>query len=503
MTFTQLLIVIPALLLASLALGKLASRVGVPILLLFLGLGMLAGSDGVGDVWFDYPEVAQSIGVVALALILFSGGLATPWDDVRPVWKSGLSLSTLGVTVSTLLVAVFAHLALGFSSIEGVLLGAIIGATDAAAVFPALRGAGGQLKGRLRPLLELEAASNDPMAVFLALGALGLAVDPLLPPTQLILLFVAQMGLGAAFGVVGGLAMIEIVNRIQLEYDGLYPVVTLALALLLYGVTALLGGSGFLAVYLAGLMMARAQFLHKRSLTQFHDGIAWLMQIAMFITLGLQVFPSRLPAVAGEGLLVVAFIVLVARPASVFVALARSSFSIREKLFASWVGLRGASPIVLATFPLLTGIALADTIFHMVFFIVASSVLLQAVLVLPFARLLGVLSNDVPTISPLAYVMNDENISNDLLELIVPPDAWIVERRVIDMALPKDTLLVLVGRAGEMIVPRGDTVIHSDDHLLFLVMRGEREALRSYLQCVTRPTPPELAAALGALAGPS
>jgi potassium/hydrogen antiporter len=476
-----LLVGLAAFLLLAIVGSKATTKTGVPVLLLFLALGMLAGSDGLGGFYFDNPWLAQSVGVVALAFILFSGGLDTPWKEVRPVLRQGLALSTLGVTLTALCVGWFAFALLGFSLQEGILLGAIIASTDAAAVFSVLNSKSVRLKGRLKELLELESGSNDPMAVFLTVGMLQLIANPGQSPLSLIPLFVLQMALGALIGFAAGRGAVWLINRLRLEYDGLYPVLSFALVLITYGATALVGGNGFLAVYLAGLVMGQQDFLHKRSLAQFHDGLAWLMQIVMFLTLGLQVFPSRLPAVAASGLLVALFLIFVARPLSVFIALAPAGLRLRDKLFVSWVGLRGAAPIVLATFPLLAGVARADTIFHLVFFIVLASVLLQGTLIIPMARWLKVYDNTPPRLSPLAYVMRDRTIANDLAEIHVQPDAPGVGKQIVDLHLPEDVLIVLIGRGSDMVVPRGSTIIEPGDTVLVMAPQSAGARVREAL----------------------
>lgn len=474
----QLLVGIAVFLCLGIIASKLAAQFGIPALLLFLAIGMLAGSDGPGGIHFDYPWQAQAVGVVALTLILYSGGLDTRRTDIRPVLYQGLALSTLGVTITALLVGWFASTFLGFSLLEGILLGAIISSTDAAAVMALLRGKGVNLRGRLKPLLELESGSNDPMAVFLTLGLIQLILKPETSALSLIPLFVLQMGIGALAGYLMGKLTVQIINRLRLEYDGLYPVVTLALALLTYGATASLGGNGFLAVYVAGVITGNSDFIHKRSLARFHDGLAWLMQIAMFLTLGLQVYPSRLPPIAGIGLLVAAFLILVARPLSVFVALLLARLGWREKVFVSWVGLRGAAPIVLATFPLLDGLEKADTIFHLVFFITLTSVLLQGTLIVPAARWLKVYrAEPYKPRSPLAFVMDDSKISNDLQEMLVPENSPVIGKQILDLNLPGGVLIVLIGRSGEMIVPNGGTVVQAGDTLLLLAQHDTAEAI--------------------------
>ena len=476
-----LFVALAAFLLLAILGSKAATKTGVPVLLLFLLLGMAAGSDGLGGIQFDNPWLAQSVGVVALAFILFSGGLDTPWQGVRPVLKQGLALSTLGVTLTALCVGWFATTFLGFTLAEGVLLGAIIASTDAAAVFSVLNSKSVRLTGRLKELLELESGSNDPMAVFLTVGMLQLIANPGQSPLTLIPMFILQMGLGALIGFGVGRSAVWLINRLRLEYDGLYPVLSFALVLVTYGATALVGGNGFLAVYLAGLVMAQQEFVHKRSLVQFHDGLAWLMQIIMFVTLGLQVFPSRLPSVALAGLYVAIFLILVARPLSVFLALAPTRLGLHEKVFVSWVGLRGAAPIVLATFPVLAGVAKADTIFHLVFFIVLTSVLLQGTLIIPAAKWLKVYDASPTHLSPLAYVMRDQTIANDLAEIHVATGSPAVGKQIVDLHLPPDVLLVLIGRGGDMIVPRGSTVIEEGDTVLVMAPASAGEQVRQAL----------------------
>jgi cell volume regulation protein A len=475
-------------LLIAIVVSKFAVKAGVPVLLLFLGIGMLIGSDGLGGVYFDNPALAQSIGVVALAFIIFSGGLDTSWRDMKRVLRPGLALSTLGVTITAVSVGIFAALALGFSLAEGVLLGAIISSTDAAAVFAVLRGKNVHLKGRLKPLLELESGSNDPMAVFLTLGMIQIVTMPEQSVLSLIPFFIQQMGIGALAGYAIGTAAVAIINRLRLEYDGLYPVLTVALVMFTYGATAVIGGNGFLAVYIVGLVMGRANFIHKRSLVQFHDGVAWLMQITMFVTLGLQVFPSQLPEVAVAGIATAAFLIFIARPLSVILSLSLSRFRWREKHFISWVGLRGAAPIVLATFPLLARVEAADYIFHLVFFIVLTSVLLQGTLMIPIARLLRVYNENArgPR-SPLAYVLNETNMTNDLIEVTIQENSQADGRQILDLNLPADVLVVLIGRGSDMIVPRGATILEAGDRVLMMVNRPSRPLVHSIFEVPALP----------------
>lgn len=482
MPIEWILFAVAVFFLISILVSKVSVRVGVPALLLFLLLGMLAGSDGPGGIYFDNPWLAQSVGVVALAFILFSGGLDTRWEEVRPVLRQGLLLSTLGVTVTALSVGWFMQAFFGFSWLEGILLGAIISSTDAAAVFSILRGKNVRLTGNLKPLLELESGSNDPMAVFLTVGMIYLINQPNASAIDLIPMFFLQMGIGAVAGILSGRGIASAINRIRLEYDGLYPVLTIAAVLFIYGGTAAIGGNGFLAVYLAGIIMGQQDFIHKRSLVRFHDGIAWLMQITMFLTLGLQVFPSQLSGVISTGLLVGAFLSLVARPLSVVIALAGSGLRWREKAYISWVGLRGAAPIVLATFPLIAGIESAALIFNLVFFIVLASVLLQGTLIIPAAKVLGCYADITPPPpSPFVLMLEDGGIGENLMEIAIPEDSTLVGRQIIDLKLPTGALIALIARQHDTIVPNGGTIIEAGDRLLLVTSNQARDQVRSLL----------------------
>jgi len=464
------------LLLSSILASKVTDRFGIPALLLFLLVGMLAGSEGVGGIYFDDPAIAQFVGVLALALILFYGGLDTHWPAVRPVLKDALTLSTLGVLITALIVGLFVHLLLHVSFAEGLLVGAISSSTDAAAVFSILRSRNLSLKGRLKPLLELESGSNDPMAALLTIGVLQWLTQPTTSLWSMVLLFVMQMSLGATMGYALGRAIAWLANHLKLGYEGLYPVFTLAMALLTYGLTAWLGGNGFLAAYLAGLVAGNQDFVHRRSLVRFHDGLAWLMQIAMFLTLGLLVFPSHLLPVAGTALLVALCLMCIARPASVFLCLLPTrTLNLREKVFVSWVGLRGAAPIVLATFPYLAGIPQANFVFNVVFFVVLTSVLLQGVSVPHAARWLRV---DAPLARQRAFPLEYDRVdglSSEIKEMAITQNSPAAGRAIVELKLPDDFLVVLIARDNEFLVPSGGTTLLPGDRLLVL---SEQESLR-------------------------
>ncbi|MEA5538611.1 potassium/proton antiporter [Limnoraphis robusta Tam1] len=400
-----LFISIAILLLASILASKAANKLGVPALLLFLLLGMIAGSEGLGGIQFENPLIAKLIGDFALTLILFAGGLDTNWKSIQPVLIKGLTLSTLGVAITMLLLGSFAWFILGsFSSFnigsqgitwtEGLLLGAIISSTDAAAVFSVLRSSNLGLKGDLQPLLELESGSNDPIAVLLTTEFVRLLSTSEGSLISLGLSLFWQILAGIAFGYGMGKLVILGMNRINLVSPGLYPLAILAWTLLTFGVTTVLGANGFLAVYIAGIVIGNhPRLIHSNSLFSFYDSLSWLMQITMFLTLGLLVFPSQLLSIAGVAIVISLFLMFVARPVSVFICLAFSQVSFSEKLFISWVGLRGSVPIVLATFPLMVGLSEADKLFNIVFFIVLTSALIQGLSLAPVARRLGLVES--------------------------------------------------------------------------------------------------------------
>ncbi len=465
----NIIVVVSILLLISIIASKASSRFGIPALLVFLAIGMLAGSEGPGGIFYDDPKLTQSIGVIALILILYAGGLSTQWQSVRPVLWKGLGLSTLGVSITAILVGLFSCALLDVSLYEGLLLGAIVSSTDAAAVFSVLRSRSVSLKDELKPLLELESGSNDPMAIFLTIGFIHLLTHPTASIGGFALMFVQQMLVGAVLGFVFGKLAIKTINRVNLEYDGLYPVLSIALVALVYGVTALLGGNGFLAVYIAAIVLGNSEFIHKKSLLRFHDGLAWLMQIVMFLTLGLLVYPSHVVAVASSGVLLSLFLMLVARPVSVFVTLPFTR--IQGKLMVAWVGLRGAVPIILATYPLLAGLPRAELFFNIVFFVVLTSVLLQGTSLPRVAKWLKV-DAPLPARTPVPLELMPSGVTkNDLVEIIVPESSDINGKRIIELGLPKGVLVVFISRGAESFVPTGATMLQAGDALLLLATK--------------------------------
>lgn len=480
------LLVVGVLLIASLVVSRLGGRLGIPGLLLFLGVGMVAGSDGLGIQFHDYA-LAQTLGIVALCFILFQGGLDTSWAHTRPVVRRGLSLATVGVLVTAGVMATFVHLAFGWPWLTAWLLGAVVSSTDASAVFSVLKERALGLKGDVAPLLEFESGGNDPMAVFLTVGLLELIGHPGMGVLEIVPLFLREMLLGALLGVLLGRAALWLLNRLQLQFEGLYSVLSLALALTIFSGTAVLGGSGFLAIYIAGVILGNADFIHKRSLISFHDGLSWLMQVAMFLTLGLLVNPRELLPTAGLALACALMLVFVARPLSVYLSLARARMPLNEKSMVAWVGLRGAVPIVLATFPLLAGVPEAQTLFNIVFFIVLTSVLLQGTTLGLVARWLGVRQAlPLRTAYPITYTPTGQG-KGGMVEVDVRGGSEADGARIVDLHLPPEALVILIHRAGEFLIPKGATELQAGDSVLVLAQAGDLGDVRHKLGGEVRP----------------
>ncbi len=472
-----MLIIVGLLLAAGVVASKISARSGVPALLLFMGLGMLAGSEGPGGITFDEPLVAQGVGIVALAFILFAGGVDTRWRDVRPVLGSGLLLSTVGVAVTAGVTGAVATVVLDLPWAVGLLVGAIVSSTDAAAVFSVLRSRSIGLRGRLRPVLELESGSNDPMAILLTIGLIEWITLDGVGPARAVWLLAGQLLLGLVGGLVVAGLLVLVLRRFHLEQQGLYPVLTVAAVVLTYAVTAEVGGSGFLAVYVAGLIVGSADVAHKRRLEDFHDAVAWFMQIVLFLALGLLVFPTQLPAVAGPAVVILLALMLLARPLAVLVCLPRG-WSLPERGLIAWVGLRGAAPILLATFPMVAGVDAAGTIFDVVFFVVLLSVLIQGTTIPPVARRLGVDAPLSPA-QPLAVEAVHQDVTDlELVELEVGEHAPAAGRRILELDLPEQALIVLLTRGDDRAIPQGTTKLAAGDGLVVLADPADVDGLR-------------------------
>ena len=463
----ELILVAAALLAAGIGASLLASRIRLPGLLLFLALGMAIGSDGLDWIDFDNYELARTIGVVALALILFEGGLTAGFNEIRPVLRASLSLAILG-TLGTAVICGFAAAWLfDLSTLEGMLLGAIISSTDGAAIFALLRES--TLRRRLARTLEGEAGFNDPVAVLLVIGFIEWTQQDDYGVLDMALLFVREMGIGALVGLAVGWVAVHALRNTRLASPGLYPVATLSTAGLAFGGAATLDGSGFLAAYLAGLMLGSARIPAKQTVVVFHQGLAWVAQIAMFLALGLLVFPSQLGDVWIEGTALALVLVFIARPLTAAIATAFEPFTAGERLVLGWAGLRGAVPVVLATFPVIEGLDADRTFFNIVFFAVVISTLLQGGTVEWLARKLGVTTSEPALPRPLIETGTVRRLGAEIVEYPVAPDDAIVGQLVRELGLPRDALLSVIVRGEEALLPRGSTRIEADDRLHVMV----------------------------------
>jgi potassium/hydrogen antiporter len=470
----ELILVAGALLAAGIAASLLAARIRLPGLLLFLALGMAIGSDGTGWIEFgrtqeDY-ELARTIGIVALALILFEGGLTAGFEEIRPVLRPALGLALLGTFVTAGITAVAAIWLFDLSTLEGLLLGAIISSTDGAAIFSLLRGS--TLRRPLARTLEGEAGLNDPVAVLLVVGFIEWIEQDGYGVADMIVLFVSELGIGTAAGLAVGWLAKEGLRRARLDTAGLYPVATLATAAVAFGAADALHGSGFAAAYLAGLVLGSARIPAKRTVTVFHQGLAWVAQIAMFLSLGLLVFPSELGDVAPEGTVLALVLVFVARPVAAFLSTALDRFSTADRVVLGWAGLRGAVPVVLATFPVIDQVPGSGDFFNIVFFAVVISTLLQGTTFEPLARRLGVTTSEPALPRPLAETGTIRRLGAEIMEYPVAPDDAVVGHRVRELGLPRDALLSVIVRGDEAVLPRGSTRVEAGDRL-HVVVRSE------------------------------
>lgn len=466
-TFDNILLIGSLLVIVSVLASK-TTKFGFPSMLLFLAVGMLAGADGIGGIFFYDTHISKLIGILALILILFSGGLDTRYSDIKPVLWQGVALSTLGVLFTSVIVGVFVSLITPLGIYEGLLLGAIISSTDAASVFTILRSKKSGLKGNIRPLLEFESGSNDPMAYFLTIFYIFVIQHQEASFLQTLPLLFKQFVLGGAFGILMGYIIHRVFTRLRLDFDGLYAVLMLACAIFTFSFSDFMGGNGFLSVYLAAVILGNKEFIHKRSLTKHFDGQAWLMQIIMFLTLGLLVFPKQLIPLIGIGVVIALFIILIARPLAVFLCLSFSKFNVRSKLFISWVGLRGAVPVILAIYALDADIPNSNLIFNLVFFISVLSVLIQGTTITWVANLLHLA---VPVSIRKKSTLDSElanKVKSIMIEVDVKSGYKCINKSIIDLAIPKGNVISMISRDGTYIQPEGETVIKEGDKLSIL-----------------------------------
>ena len=488
------LLLISVLLFVSLLVGKMGSRFGVPTLLLFLLIGMLSGSDGLG-IEFNSPKIAQAIGVVALNIILFSGGMDTRFTEVKPIAAQGMILATIGVLFTALLTGIFIFWltnnffnAVTFTLLESLLLASVMSSTDSASVFSILRSKNLSLKENLRPLLEFESGSNDPMAFMLTIVLIQLIQSPVIDAWAALWMFFKQLLLGGLAGYFLGRLSVRIINKINLDNDALYSVLLMTLMFFLFGFTTFIGGNGYLAVYVGGLFIGNSRFVHKRSSLKFFDGMTWLVQIIMFLTLGLLINPSELLPIAGIGIIVGLFMIFFSRPVSVHLSLLPfRNLSHKARHYVSWVGLRGAVPIIFATYPWIENLPHAKDIFNIVFFITILSLVIQGTTVGSMAKWLG-LSQDVLRKRKLKNfdVEISEDIKSYMSEISIKKEFLANGSRLMDLNVPEKTLIAMVKRDDQYFIPRGNTELMVGDRILVITdnekaleqtyksMKGER-----------------------------
>lgn len=480
----EVLLISAIILFISILAGKAGFRVGLPALLLFLGIGMLFGSDGLG-LQFSNPHIAQFIGMIALSIILFSGGMDTKLSEIRPIAYQGVILATVGVLATTIITGVFifwlTEMVTGYETLtlpESLLMAAVMSSTDSASVFSILRSKGVYLKQRLRPTLELESGSNDPMAYMLTIILIAYIQSGGMDFQEGIISLIVQLGLGLIFGYFLGKAAVWIINKVNVENQSLYPILLLAIIFFIFAATTLSKGNGYLAVYIAGFVVGNAKIVHKKSIGTFFDGFTWLWQIAMFIMLGLLVNPHELLPVAGIGLTVGIFMIIFARPISVFLCLLPfRNFSTKGKLYISWVGLRGAVPIIFATYPLIAGIENAGLIFNVVFFITILSLLIQGTSVTHVAKWLHL--TDEPDRKDEFGIELPEEIKSAMSEIDITPEVLTHGNKLMQLQLPDHTLAVMVKRNGKFFIPKGNTELRENDKLL-MISDNDEALLQSY-----------------------
>jgi len=476
----ELILIGGALLAVAIGAALVANRLRVPGLLLFLGLGMLVGSDGLGGVDFDDAELARTLGTIGLVLILFEGGLTAGWKEIRPVLGTAIGLATLGTFLTAMATGLAAIWIFDLTTLQGLILGSAVAATDSAAIFAVLRGS--RLERRLARALEGESGMNDPIALLLVVGFGDWISDPTYGAPDMLLVFVVKLSLGALFGIGLGWLARTAIRRIELPTQGLYPVVTVAVAALSYGIAETLGGSGFLAVYVAALVLGTGSMPARSTVVAFHQGLGWLAQIGLFFVLGLLVFPSELWGVAGKGLLLSAVLIVVARPLATLLVTLPTHLAPREKTMLGWAGLRGAIPIWLATFPVVAGVAESDLIFNAVFFVVVTSTLVQGATVEPLARWLGVTSSERALPRPVADIGVVRELGGELISWRVGEGDAAAGLLVRELGLPREALVHLIVRDGRAIAPRGSTRIEAGDELHLVV----QEPLRDEVERLTR-----------------
>ena len=481
-TAGNILLVGSVLLFVSIIVGKTGYKFGVPTLLLFLLVGMLFGSDGLG-MQFHNADEAQFIGMVALSIILFSGGMDTKFNDVRPIMAQGIMLSTIGVLLTAFFTGIFIWWISGmswsniaFPITTSLLLASTMSSTDSASVFAILRSQNINLKHNLRPMLELESGSNDPMAYMLTIVLIQLVQASGVSSGDIALSFAIQFIVGGALGYALGRTAVFMLNRLNIDNQSLYPILLLAFVFFTFSITDLFKGNGYLAVYIAGMIVGNNKIKHRKEITTFMDGLSWLFQIIMFLCLGLLVNPHEMLDVAIVATLIGVFMIFIGRPLSVFLCLLPfKNMTTKSRIFISWVGLRGAVPIIFATYPVVAGIEGANMIFNIVFFITIVSLIVQGTTISTMANKLK-LSKPMPKTGNEFGVELPEEINTHLYDMVIEPSHITSGDTLKDMALPKGTLVMIVKRDEEYLIPNGTLKLHVGDRLLLISEKQEAAA---------------------------
>lgn len=463
----NVMIICGLVLLISITSTKILYKFGVPILLIFIMLGMLFGSDGIVGIYFNDYQLTNKIATVALIFIMFFGGFGTNWSMAKPVAIPSILLSTLGVVFTAGLTGVFCFLVFKTTLLEGLLIGSIVGSTDAASVFAILRSQRLNLKGSIASMLELESGSNDPCAYMLTTIVLGIMSNS--NNGNIFIMVLSQILLGGMVAVVLAKLSIYLLRHFKFEIEGFYPIFMTAIAVLAYSLSEYLGGNGYLCVYITGIIIGNAKIPHKKSIFQFLDGISWLMQIMLFFLLGLLAFPSKIPLVIGKGILISIFMILVARPVAIFSILYWFKVPIKQQIFIAWVGIRGAASIVFAIFAETYGVSMNNDIFHIIFFIALFSVVVQGTITPKLAKKLDLIDNE----ESVFKTFNDykEDKSTSLVEFTIDEHNIIANKTIMDANIPEDILVVMIKRNGDVFVPNGSTEVLPGD---ILVLSGNK-----------------------------
>jgi len=423
---------------------------------------MLFGSDGVVGIYFDNYELTRELCSFGLVFIMFYGGFGTNWKEAKPVARESILMSTFGVIITSGLTGLFCYFVLKTSLLEGLLIGSIVGSTDAASVFSILRSQKLNLKGEIASILEVESGSNDPVAYMLTLIVLTLMNDGGI--SSIVPIVIGQIIFGILIGVILSKLTVYIMRNANFEVDGFYTIFITAIAILSYALSEWVGGNGYLSVYIAGIVIGNSKIPHKRSLVHFFDGVSWIMQIMLFFVLGLLAFPSELPSVIGSSILISIFMIIIARPIATFGVLSWFKIPFKQQLFVSWVGLRGAASIVFAIYAITSGIPLENDIFHIIFFIALLSVAIQGTLIPKVARKLD-LVDDTKTVLK-TFTDYQEDRSTTLIEYNVDSNNTWKEKTIMEADIPEEILIVMIKRDSEIIVPKGSTLIKQGDILV-------------------------------------